>query len=153
MPASLYASYLLCVKSDPKDIFWSDDVALSASNKFLYATSRNMNGTNPGHISAFSLSKSGAIQKQLFLSPTTTSGGAANAPAPAPWSDRFVALTDTQIGGLEVWEVADKDGKGESRMNLPKAVAKLTLDDKAWALANSGRTGKTGCYANAVWLD
>lgn len=111
--------------------YWSDEVALSYSNSYLWATSRARSSNSTGFISAFSLSSDGAIQEQLFLNATTNSGGTANSVAPSTFSDRFAALTDSSVGFVEIWELAT-DGKNAS------VVAKVMLEDG-------------GCCANAVW--
>jgi len=66
---------------------------------------------------------------------TTTSGGAANAVTPAPFSDEFVALTDAEAdkGFVQIWKL-------KSEGSLPEVVAELPL-----------RAGR--CCANAVWYD
>ena len=75
----------------------------------------------------------GAIEKQLFLSETTTSGGSANAVTPAPFSDEFLALTDTEKGLVQIWRF---DAAKESAV----VVAEVAIQG-----------GK--CCANAVWYD
>lgn len=50
-------------KSD--EDYWSDEVAVSVSAQYLWATSRARNDTNTGYISAFKLDESGAISKYL----------------------------------------------------------------------------------------
>lgn len=69
---------LLRPHQDPAD-FWADEVALSTSGAYLWATNRaydNVGGK--GYISAFSLDAEGAILRQNFLLETMTSGGWAN---------------------------------------------------------------------------
>ncbi|TVY75964.1 Carboxy-cis,cis-muconate cyclase [Lachnellula suecica] len=109
--------------------YWSDEVALSFSNNYLWATSRARNTTNTGYISAFSLSSNGSIATQLFLTPTSSSGGQANAVAPSTFSDEFVALTDSATGFVEVWKLGAENAS---------AVARVDIVDG-------------GCCANAVW--
>jgi carboxy-cis,cis-muconate cyclase len=104
---------------------------VSPSAKWLWASSRSRTSGTPGYISAFSLSSTGAIEQQLFLTKTSTSGGSANAVAPAFFSDDFVALTDTEERFVQIWQF---NGTAAS------AVAQLSLDDG-------------GCCANAVWYD
>ncbi|OMP89293.1 Carboxy-cis,cis-muconate cyclase [Diplodia seriata] len=113
--------------------YWSDDVAVAASGHFLWASARSRDETAPGYISGYQLSPTtGAIVKQLFLTNTTTSGGSANAVTPAPFSDEFVALTDTQEEFVQVWRYVNG--------TKAEVVARLDLQDG-------------GCCANAVWLD
>lgn len=118
--------------------YWSDEVAVSLTAKYLWASSRAKSDNNTGYISAFTLNEAGAIVEQLFLLPTTTSGGAANAVTASPFSDRIVALTDSSVGFVEIWEMAE-DGSSAS------IVAHLDV-------ADGGMSGtKGGCCANAVW--
>ncbi|KAI1633806.1 Lactonase, 7-bladed beta-propeller-domain-containing protein [Biscogniauxia mediterranea] len=74
---------------------------------------------------------SGAVARQLFLLPTSTSGGFANSVAPEPlrFDDAVVALTDNSTGFVQIWHVE----RG--------LVASLDIED--WG----------GCCANAVWLN
>jgi len=113
-------------------LYWADEVALSFSGAYLWATTRGHQTNLTGYISAFALSAAGAIEKQLFLTETTTSGGAANSVAPADFSDECVALTDSAVGAVEIWQLA---GNGTARI-----VASLGIKDK-------------GCCANAIWYD
>lgn len=71
---------LLRPHQDPAD-FWADEVALSATGAYLWATNRaygDDDGGGKGYISAFSLDEAGAILRQNFLLETMTSGGWAN---------------------------------------------------------------------------
>jgi carboxy-cis,cis-muconate cyclase len=79
-----------------------------------------------------SLSSTGEIEKQLFLTETTSSGGAANSVAPADFSDEWVALTDSEVGAVEIWQLTTNGSA--------KIVASLSIQDK-------------GCCANAIWYD
>ncbi|CZR56947.1 related to carboxy-cis,cis-muconate cyclase [Phialocephala subalpina] len=109
--------------------YWSDEVALSFSNTYLWATSRSRSTNTTGYISAFSLSSTGNITSQLFLTPTTNSGGTANSVAPSTFSDKYVALTDSSLGFVEIWGF---EGTNAS------VVARVDIEDG-------------GCCANAVW--
>ena len=111
--------------------YWSDEVALSYSTDYLWATSRSRSTNSTGYISAYSLSSDGNIISQLFLIPTTSSGGAANSVAPSQFSDQFVALTDNSVGFVEIWSMA-------SNGSAASVVAHVDIDDG-------------GCCANAVW--
>ncbi|KAL1616532.1 hypothetical protein SLS56_011370 [Neofusicoccum ribis] len=114
------------------DNYWSDDAMVASSGTFLWASSRSRDETLPGYISGYSLSATGAITKQIFLTNTTTSGGSANAVTAAPFSDEFVALTDTQEEFLQIWRYVNG--------TTAEVVARLDLQDG-------------GCCANAVWVD
>lgn len=119
--------------------YWGDTLAVSASGKYLWATTRSRDDAVPGYIAVYELDEHGGIIKENFLKETTTSGGVANAVAPAEFSDRFVALTDNSIGFVEIWELAE-DG------NSADVVAYIDLADQG----NERYT--SGCCANAVWL-
>ena len=103
--------------------YWSDEIAVSPSGKYLWATNRGKAGRK-GYISAFDLDKSGLILRQNFLIQTTTSGGVANAVSVMDESDRFVALTDNEVGFVEMWELS-RDGQ------TAEPVARLNLTDRA----------------------
>lgn len=102
--------------------YWSDEVALSASGSYLWATSRSRVLTCPGYISAFTLASNGSIISQLFLDPATSSGGSANSVSPSEFSYKFVAITDSATGFVDIWTLAH-DGSAAS------AVAHVDLVD------------------------
>ena len=116
--------------------YWADEVKFSipASNsssssnssstspKYLVTGTRSRTSSLTGCISAFALDAStGAITKQLFLLPSTASGGSANAVAPAPFSEEVFAITDAGSNFVEVWKIS---GNGTGA----EAVAHLGLD-------------------------
>ncbi|KAI1488767.1 Lactonase, 7-bladed beta-propeller-domain-containing protein [Biscogniauxia mediterranea] len=109
--------------------FWADEVALSAAGRYLWATNRARDRGRRGYVSAFALEPSGAVVRQLFLRPTSTSGGFANSVAPSRFDDAVAALTDNATGLVQIWHVE----RG--------LVASLDIEDGG------------GCCANAVWLD
>ncbi|KAI1340371.1 hypothetical protein F5Y15DRAFT_56086 [Xylariaceae sp. FL0016] len=125
--------YPLKKSNESASNFWADEVALSSSGSYLWATNRANGDDNNGlgYISAFELDETGNIVKQNFLLSTTSSGGAANSVAPSSFSDKFVALTDADTGFVQIWQLAD-DGSSAS------VVAQVNLEDG-------------GCCANAVW--
>lgn len=116
--------------------YWSDEVQLSFTNSYLWATSRARATNATGYISAFSLDPTGAVDTQLFLTPTTNSGGTANAVIPSPFSDEFVALTDSSVGFVQIWQLSVA-ANGTAAAAI---VAEASLDDG-------------GCCANAIWYD
>ncbi|KAH8678455.1 hypothetical protein BX600DRAFT_486219 [Xylariales sp. PMI_506] len=124
--------YPLIFSTQSAASYWADEVALSFSNKYLWATNRARAANSTGYISAFSLDEDGAILKQNFLIPTTSSGGLANILTASPFSDRFVALTSNSTGFIEVWELSE-DG------NSASVAAHLDINDGG------------GCCANALW--
>lgn len=137
VPAFTNVTYsLLPSPSYNTSLYWADEVALSPSGKYLWATNRGRSSGTLGYISAFTLTEDGAVVDQNFLVETTNSGGAANAVAPSPFSDRFVALTDSEVGFVEIWELA-------ANASTATMIAHLDVIDN---------TSGTGCCANAVWI-
>lgn len=84
-------------------MYRSDVVFLSHSGKYLFATSRSNSPSLTGYIAAFRLTPVGAIDRQICLNPTPTSGGHSNAVSPCPWSDEWLALTDDEKGFVEIY--------------------------------------------------
>ncbi|KAH8659765.1 carboxy-cis,cis-muconate cyclase [Xylariales sp. PMI_506] len=125
------SAYSLLPTDQSASEYWADEVALSFSKSYLWATNRGRTTNTTGFISAFSLDDSGRIMTQNFLLPTSSSGGAANSVAPSLFTDRFIALTDSSEGFVEIWEL-NTNGSSAS------VVAHLDLSDG-------------GCCANAVW--
>lgn len=133
VPAYTNVSYSLLEDGLDSTLFWGDEVALSASGRYLWASTRGRSSN--GFIAAYALADDGAIEKQKFLLETSSGGGAANAVAPSPFSDRFVAITDSDTGFVEIWEMSEN---GTSAA----VVAHLDVVDS---------TTGSGCCANAVW--
>ena len=95
----------------------------ATSPKYLITGTRSRSTNATGYISAFALdSSTGGILEQLFLLPTTASGGSANAVAPAPFSEQYFAITDSGANFIEMWKISD-DGKEA------EAVAHLGLEN------------------------
>lgn len=116
---------------------------MSPSTSFLYASTRGLEPSQPGFLTAFRLLPSGrvALPEPVALWQTPTSGGWANAvePAPAPLSALgeasgagvdYLALTDSEEGLVMVLKF---DGK------QIEEVARVKLDVE-------------GAAATAVWL-
>lgn len=131
IPSFKNVTYSLIPSGAISSSYWSDEVALSFSNNYLWATSRARSSNSTGYISAFSLGSDGSIESQLFLNATSSSGGTANSVAPSPFSDQFVALTDSSVGFVQIWQLGS-DGASAS------VVANVDIEDG-------------GCCANAVW--
>jgi carboxy-cis,cis-muconate cyclase len=116
--------------------YWSVEPMLSSTKQYLWATARAEAKTNlTGYISCFLLDADGAILQRLFMIPTTTVNGIANAVAPAPFSDEWMALADNPTGYVQIWRLGDK---GNGTTAVP--VARVDIKDG-------------GCCANAIWYD
>ncbi|KAK2794680.1 hypothetical protein FQN50_009865 [Emmonsiellopsis sp. PD_5] len=116
---------------DPSKKYRSDVVFTNHSGSHLFATARSNHADVTGYISAFRLSPTGAIEKQLFINPTPTSGGHSNAVSPCDFSDEWLALTDDQDGWVEVYR-----WKGEYLAR----VAHLDIPERGFGM-------------NAIWYD
>jgi len=137
IPLREWTSYPLLPEKRGLNIsaYWPDEVSLTESGKYLWATNRARVSGTKGYISAFSVSESGKIEKQLFLKETTTSGGGSNivTPLPGKVGEEFVALTDTEKGFVQIWRLTDE--KNDAVVVAEQAIP-------------AGR-----CCANVVWYD
>ncbi|RDW56439.1 carboxy-cis,cis-muconate cyclase [Coleophoma crateriformis] len=115
---------------NPK-MYRSDVVFLSHSGKYLYATARSNDFGITGYISAFKLNDVGVIERQICMNPTPTSGGHSNAVSPCDWSDEWLALTDDQVGGIEIYRWNEE---------FLCRVARLDITDPGFGM-------------NAIWYD
>ncbi|OAQ92222.1 carboxy-cis,cis-muconate cyclase [Purpureocillium lilacinum] len=86
----------------------ADVCALSASRRYLFASSRANSFDLTGYVAAFRLADDGRVERQICLNPTPTSGGHSNAVAPSDWSDEWLAITDDQEGWLEIYRWQDE---------------------------------------------
>ncbi|KAI9758145.1 MAG: hypothetical protein M4579_003177 [Chaenotheca gracillima] len=116
--------------NNPKN-YRSDVVFCTSSGRYLFATSRANDKSTTGYIAAFKLSPVGAIERQLFLNPTPTSGGHSNAVSPFPWSDEWLALTDDTLGFVEIYRFHDE---------MLARVARVECADPGFCM-------------NAIWYD
>ncbi|EWG42095.1 muconate cycloisomerase [Fusarium verticillioides 7600] len=98
----------------------ADVCVLSSSGKYLFASSRANSFDLTGYVAAFKLSDTGAIERQICLNPTPTSGGHSNAVAPCPWTDEWVAITDDQEGWLEIYRWQDEHLARVARVRTPE---------------------------------
>ncbi|CAK4033591.1 Carboxy-cis,cis-muconate cyclase [Lecanosticta acicola] len=130
-PVYCNISFPLLPSGSNSSLYWADEVMLSKSSNLLWATNRARTTSSKGYISAFSLTADGAIEKQLFLTETTTSGGSANAVTPSGFSDEYVALTDSSVGFVDVWKLA-------ANRSTASVVSRVMLEDGE-------------CCANAIW--
>lgn len=112
--------------------YWADEALFSVpssnasatSPKYLVAATRSRTVGIPGYVSAFALdADTGAITEQLFLVPTTNSGGSANAVSPAEFSEEYFAITDSGSNFVEMWKIEESDDNSTTA----SAVAHLDL--------------------------
>lgn len=106
--------------------YWADEVLVSslttASPKYLYAATRSHTVGLPGYVAAFALdAETGAITEQLFLLPTTNSGGSSNSVGPAGFSEEYFTIPDSGSNFIEIWKMADD-------ASTAAVVAHLDLD-------------------------
>lgn len=112
-------------------MYRSDVVFLNKSASYLFATSRSNSFDLTGYVAAFKIAPSGAIERQICLNPTPTSGGHSNAVSPCPWSDEWLALTDDEKGGIEIYRWQDE---------FLARVARLEISEPGFGM-------------NAIWYD
>ena len=112
-------------------MYRSDVCVLTKSSQYLFATSRSNSASLTGYIAAFKIAPSGAIERQICLNPTPTSGGHSNAVSPCPWSDEWLALTDDDKGGVEIYRWHDE---------FLARVTRLEVGEKGFGM-------------NAIWYD
>ncbi|KAL2262088.1 hypothetical protein VTK26DRAFT_2520 [Humicola hyalothermophila] len=103
-----------------KGLYRADVVALTASGRYMFASSRANKFELQGYVAAFRLRDCGSIERQLCLSPTPTSGGHSNAVSPCPWSDEWMAITDDQEGWLEMYRWQDEFLHRVARVRIPE---------------------------------
>jgi carboxy-cis,cis-muconate cyclase len=112
LPVFTHRHYPLIPPGIPDRDRWtqyrSDVCAVSHSGRYLFASSRANSFDLTGYVAAFRLSPEGAIESQICLNPTPTSGGHSNAVAPSDWTDEWVAITDDQEGWLEIYRWQDE---------------------------------------------
>ncbi|RDL39847.1 uncharacterized protein BP5553_04187 [Venustampulla echinocandica] len=136
--------------------YWSAEVKYSHNHRYLWATARaRQNSTNTGFITVFALGRDGRVEDPLARVPTTTTGGIANAVAPAPWGDEWVAMADVPKGYVQIWKLGrtneenhgnelarkeDRLGKKWNGTFTATAVARVDIADG-------------GCCANIIWYD
>ncbi|OCK85632.1 3-carboxy-cis,cis-mucoante lactonizing enzyme [Lepidopterella palustris CBS 459.81] len=121
MPVFTHVTYPLIPPDIPNPkMYRSDVVFLSHSSKYLFATSRANTFSLTGYIAAFKLNSVGVIERQICLNPTPTSGGHSNAVSPCPWSDEWLALTDDEKGGVEIYRWHEEFLARVARLDIPE---------------------------------
>ena len=121
-----------CYSDIPNPTMYRSDVVFTTqSGEYLFATSRANSFDLTGYIAAFKLIPDGAIERQICLNPTPTSGGHSNAVSPCPWTDEWLALTDDEKGGIEIYRW---------HKEFLARVARLEIKEKGFGM-------------NAIWYD
>mgnify|MGYP001590328491 FL=1 len=124
------------VDKSPK-LFWADEVRVSPSKQYLYASTRGLDTAERGWVAVFGLLSSGLIASEtpLALWETPTCGGWANAvePAPRPLSTLdgaegvdYIALTDSEKGLVLVLSWDGKAVEEVARVRLEGGAAAAT---------------------------
>jgi carboxy-cis,cis-muconate cyclase len=90
------------------------------SGDYLFATTRSNHFDVTGYITAFKLGPNGNIERQLFIHPTSTSGGHSNAVSPCDFSDEWLALCDDQLGFVEIYRFQDENLARVARVDIPE---------------------------------
>lgn len=104
----------------PRNKYRGDVTFTTRSGKYLFATTRSNHFDVTGYITAFKLGPSGEIVNQLFINPTSTSGGHSNAVSPCDFSDEWLALCDDQLGFVEMYRWRDEKLARVARVDIPE---------------------------------
>jgi carboxy-cis,cis-muconate cyclase len=142
----LFFFFFLCVVSLPSlltarlladisaKLFWADEVRISPSKEYMFASTRGLEPSTKGYVSAFRLEPSGLLAEPLEpldLWQTPTSGGWANAIEPAPFrgpkGEDLLALTDSEKGFVSVLSWDGKRFDEVSRAELPDGAGAATV--------------------------
>lgn len=120
--------------------YWSAEVMLSASGRYLWASVRAKEAEDTGFVAVFLVGDDGGIVKKMFRVPTTTKGGKANAVSPAFWGDEYAAMTDYGEGYVLMWRMEGRRERADGLVEYQTARAVARVDVK-----------DGGCCANAIW--
>lgn len=104
----------------PRNKYRGDVTFTTRSGEYLFATTRSNHFDVTGYITAFKLGPSGNIERQLFIHPTSTSGGHSNAVSPCDFSDEWLALCDDQLGFVEIYRFRDENLSRVARVDIPE---------------------------------
>lgn len=115
----------------PRNKYRGDVCFTDRSGNYLFATTRGSSFDITGYITAFQLGPHGNVERQMYINPTSTSGGHSNAVSPCDWSDEWMALCDDQQGFVEMYRVTE---------GLLSRVARVDVPEKGFCM-------------NAVWYD
>lgn len=132
IPVFTHITYPLLPEGLPPRNKYRGDVCFCTRNgQYLFATTRANALDVTGYITAFKLGSSGEIERQLFIQPTSTSGGHSNAVSPCDFSDEWLALCDDTTGFVEMYRFRNESLARVARVDVPD----------------------TGFCMNAVWYD
>ncbi|KAJ5096484.1 hypothetical protein NUU61_005840 [Penicillium alfredii] len=104
----------------PRNKYRGDVTFTTQSGEYLFATTRSNHFDVTGYITAFKLGPHGEIERQLFINPTSTSGGHSNAVSPCDFSDEWLALCDDQLGFVEMYRWRDEKLARVARVDIPE---------------------------------
>lgn len=104
----------------PRNKYRGDVTFCTQSGEYLFATTRSNHFDVTGYITAFKLGPNGEIERQLFINPTSTSGGHSNAVSPCDFTDEWVALCDDQLGFVEMYRWRDEKLARVARVDIPE---------------------------------
>ncbi|KAE8357273.1 hypothetical protein BDV27DRAFT_139653 [Aspergillus caelatus] len=121
VPVFTHTTYpLLPPGLPPRNKYRGDVTFTTRSGEYLFATTRSNHFDVTGYITAFKLGPNGNIERQLFIHPTSTSGGHSNAVSPCDFSDEWLALCDDQLGFVEIYRFRDENLARVARVDIPE---------------------------------
>lgn len=121
IPVFTHCTYPLLPEGLPPRNKYRGDVCFCTRNgQYLFATTRANGHDITGYITAFKLGEAGQIERQLFIQPTSTSGGHSNAISPCDWSDEWLALCDDQVGFVEMYRFRNERLARVARVDIPE---------------------------------
>ncbi|KAL4891490.1 hypothetical protein BDV59DRAFT_181900 [Aspergillus ambiguus] len=120
-PVYTHVKYPLLPPGLPPRNKYRGDVTFTTRNgQYLFATTRSNHFDVTGYITAFKLGPNGNIERQLWIHPTSTSGGHSNAVSPCDFSDEWLALCDDQLGFVEIYRFRDENLARVARVDIPE---------------------------------
>ncbi|GMF76943.1 unnamed protein product [Aspergillus oryzae] len=119
-PSGKYLYVLMEAGLPPRNKYRGDVTFTTRSGEYLFATTRSNHFDVTGYITAFKLGPNGNIERQLFIHPTSTSGGHSNAVSPCDFSDEWLALCDDQLGFVEIYRFRDENLARVARVDIPE---------------------------------
>ncbi|EAW16378.1 lactonase family protein [Aspergillus fischeri NRRL 181] len=122
VPVFTHITYPLLPAGVPPTNKYRGDVCFTThSGEYLFATTRGTYGRPwTGYITAFKLGPNGNVERQLFIHPTSNSGGHSNAVSPCDFSDEWLALCDDQDGFVEIYRFKDETLARVARLDIPE---------------------------------